>query len=160
MIPEKSPQLDRALWNIPSGSLFVLIATLIGCGPRAGQTSSQESLIAAWQAKDMALQQRVEIANKLIAPGTKGAMAERLLGRGGVWVHSHGPYVGYLKPDGNVAGSGEIIDQWALEYRKPGGVVRLLFQPEPEKPQSELSFSRAVSATCGTNLPPRGAEVR
>lgn len=161
VIPDTSRELNRALWAIPSGALLLMIAMLIGCGPRTERTPSrEEALIAVWQSKEAAPQDQVEAVNKLIAPGTKGAVAERLLGRGGVWVHSHGSYVGYIKPTGNVPGNGEIIDQWALEYKKPGGVVRLLFQSDPEKPQSEFPFLRAVLATYGTNLPSKGAESR
>ena len=161
VIPDKRHELNRALWVFPSGSLLLLIAMLIGCGPRTERTPSQkEALIAVWQSKQAALQNQVESVNKLIAPGTKGAVAERLLGWGGLWVHSHGSYVGYIKPSGNVPGNGVIIDEWALEYKKPGGVVRLLFQSYPEKPQSQFTFLRAVIATYGTNLPSKGAELR
>src|SRR5438093_8822432 len=98
VITGKISYLLCALRTILKRMPWLLISILIGCGPRTEQPPSQQkSFIAVWCSQVASPEEQVKAVNKLIAPGTKGAVAERLLGAGGVWVHSHGQYVGYLR---------------------------------------------------------------
>jgi hypothetical protein len=145
---------SRGLRAIAKSTLWLIAAVVVGCGPRTEHVSSrQNGLVAAWQSSEVAPEQQVDLVNRLIAPGTKDDVAKRLLGPGGVWVHTHGAYVGDLSKDGIIPGNGQLLEEWALEYKTAGRAVRLLFDPLPGKANCEFSFVRAVLVIYGTNLP-------
>ncbi len=123
--------------------LFVSAVVIVSCnqGPKGNN-----SLRAIWESSDSTLQQRVDAANKLIAPGTSSEAVLTMLGTNGVWHYYHGPFVDLISnsPPHNAS----IL---VLEYQDSRGTIGLTFTNSPTG--GEFSFVHAGAVITGTNVP-------